>query len=103
MKLESTLRTSMVAVVVAGCAMAAPSASAQTSTTTTTTTTAARKPPDSGGILSSASQKPPSTTATRDMINEAIQRSKMRSDRLRVDGKLEQFGSEDPFVFNPAQ
>jgi|SRR5215467_1233431 len=103
MKLESTLRTSMVAVVVAGCAMAAPPASAQTSTTTTTTTTTAKKTTDSGGILSTASQKPPSTTATRDMINEAIQRSKMRSDRLRVDGKLEQFGSEDPFVFNPAQ
>ena len=104
MKREFRLRTSIIAVVAVGCATAAMSASAQTtSTSPTTTSAAATKPTDSGGVLTSASTKAPATTATRDMINEAIQRSKMRSERSRINRVPERFGSEDPFVFDPTQ
>ena len=99
MKLESSLRTSMIALVVAGgCAMAVPTASAQT---TATSTAAKMPPPDSGGILATSSATKPPATATPDMINEAIQRSKARSERLRLNGIPERFGSEGPFVFDP--
>jgi len=104
MELEQRLRTSLIALVAASCAFAAPSASAQTSSTpTTATTTAATKPIDSGGILTTSSATKPPATATPDMINEAIQRSKARSERLRVNGIPERFGSEGPFVFDPTK
>jgi hypothetical protein len=60
-------------------------ASAQTSTTTTTST---------------ATKKPP-TTATPQMIAEAIQRSKARSEKAAALGKPERWGSEEPFTFDP--
>ena len=100
MELAHRLRTSLIAVVAAGCAFAAPSASAQTSSTPTT---AATKPIDSGGILTTSSATKPPATATPDMINEAIQRSKARSEQLRLNGIPERFGSEGPFVFDPTK
>jgi hypothetical protein len=69
------------------------SASAQTPTaptTTTTTTTAA-----------AAKKKP--TSATPQMIDEAIQRSQARSAKAAQFGIPEQFGSEEPFVYVPGR
>jgi hypothetical protein len=42
------------------------------------------------------------TSASPRMIQEAIQRSQARTQRLRTQGVPEQFGSEEPFSFNPA-
>jgi len=36
------------------------------------------------------------------MIAEAIQRSKARTQKFQALGIPEQFGSEEPFTFNPA-
>jgi hypothetical protein len=60
-------------------------AAAQTSTTTATSTTV-KKPP---------------TTATPQMIAEAIQRSKARTEKATTLGKPERWGSEEPFTFDP--
>jgi hypothetical protein len=37
------------------------------------------------------------------MIAEAIQRSKARSDKFQAMGRPEQFGSEEPFTFDPTK
>jgi hypothetical protein len=66
------------------------SASAQTPTPTTPTTT-------------STTKKAVPTTATPQMIAEAIQRSKARSTKFNTSGVPEQWGSEEPFTFNPNQ
>jgi len=66
-----------------------------------TTSTAAPKP-----VLSaptSTARKAAPTSATPAMILEAIQRSQARSDKLRSNGKAEQFGSEEPFIFDAAR
>ena len=59
-------------------------------TTTDATTSAARK-------------RVPPTTATPEMIAEAIERSKARTQRFQSTGVLEQFGSEEPFTFSAAR
>jgi len=89
MKQPYTRRTVMTAgtVVAITCAVAGASASAQTVTpSTSTAATAATKPP---------------TSATPQMINEAIQRSQARSQKFKTQGKPEQWGSEEPFTFDP--
>jgi hypothetical protein len=48
----------------------------------------------------SMSIKVPRTTATPEMIEEAIERSKARTERFKATGEPEQFGSEEPFRFN---
>jgi len=71
------------AFVAAAFAATGPSASAQT--TTPTATTAKKKP----------------TSATPEMIKEAIQRTQARAAKLRDSGIPERFGSEEPFTFDP--
>ena len=66
------------------------SGSAQTTTTTTTPTAATTAP------------KPP-TSATPQMIDEAIQRSLARSAKFRDLGIPERFGSEEPFTYVPGR
>jgi hypothetical protein len=61
--------------------------SAQDATTSTTTTT-----------TSTTTKKAPKTTATPEMIAEAVARSKARHDKFLADGTPEQFGSEEPFI-----
>ena len=75
-------------------ATAAPS-SAQTSSAPTAS---------SAGTLATATvgARRPSANATPDMINEAIQRSQARAARFQQLGIPEQFGSEEPFTYNPA-
>jgi len=66
-------------------AIAALPASAQTTST----------PPSK-----SMSIKVPRTSATPEMIEEAIERSKARTERFKATGEPEQFGSEEPFRLN---
>ena len=75
------------AVVATAVVVVSLSASAQTTTTTTTTTstTAVKKP----------------TAATPQMIQEACQRQKARMAKFLQSGVPEQFGSEEPFTFDP--
>jgi hypothetical protein len=89
---------------IAGTAVAAfaIAASAQTTTTADTADTAATAdaftvaPPQTF----SATGKP--TSSTPQMVQEAIQRSQARSEKARTQGVKEQWGSEEPFTFNPA-
>jgi hypothetical protein len=76
-------------------------ASAQTATTT----------PSSGGVLttatptaatSSTTVKRKPTSATPEMVNEAIQRSEARAAKEQASGVPQKWGSEEPFAFNPA-
>jgi len=68
------------------------SVSAQTPTTPTTTTTT---------TAAAATKKP--TSATPQMIDEAIQRSQARSAKAAQFGIPEQWNSEEPFVYVPGR
>jgi hypothetical protein len=70
--------------------IAASSASAQDATTTDTST-------------STTTTRAPRTEATPQMIEEAIQRSQARTEKLRTLGRPEHWGSEEPFTFNPSR
>jgi hypothetical protein len=79
------LRVAAGAIMVAALAVGGqlPASAQQTTTTGSTSTTTAK----------------PRTTATPDMISDAIERSKSRTERSRLLGIPEQFGSEDPARF----
>ena len=75
------------ATIAAAFAIAGLPTSAQTTSTSSsssTSTSTARKVP---------------RTATPEMISEAIERSKSRTERFKATGVPEQFGSEDPTRF----
>ena len=79
--------------------VASATAWAQTSTTSTSS---------SAGVLSSSTTatsptgvKKKPTSATADMINEAIQRSEARAAAQAATGRPQQWGSEEPFTYNP--
>ena len=72
-------------------AVAGLSALAQTATTTTTTSTAS----------TALKTGPKPTTATDQMVQEACQRQKARTAKFQQFGIKEQWGSEEPFVFDP--
>jgi hypothetical protein len=78
--------------VVAALAVAGLSASAQTATTSTTSTPTASTALRTG---------PKPTTATDQMVQEACQRQKARTAKFQQFGIKEQWGSEEPFVFDP--
>jgi len=61
-----------------------PTSAQTTSTSTSTSTATPRKVP---------------RTATPEMISDAIERSKSRTERFKATGVPEQFGSEDPTRF----
>ncbi len=79
--------------VVAALAIAGLSALAQTATTSTTTSTIAP-------TASTALRTKP-TTASDQMVQEACQRQKARTAKFLQFGIKEQWGSEEPFVFDP--
>ena len=83
-----------VALAVAALALAGP-ASAQTATTTDTTSASTATAP------STSTNKKPPTSATADMVNEAIQRSQARAAKAQQSGVPEQWGSEEPFTYDP--
>jgi len=81
--------------------------SAQTTSSTSTTS--------SGGVLTSTTSssttsatsstttvKKKPTSATADMVNEAIQRSQARAAKEAQTGTPQQWGSEEPFTYDPA-
>ena len=79
-------------------ALAGSTASAQTTTSTSS----------SAGVLTTSSTSTSTTTvkkkptsATADMVNEAIQRSEARAAKEAATGKPQQWGSEEPFTYNP--
>jgi hypothetical protein len=47
-------------------------------------------------------KRKPVATATPEMINEAIQRSEARAAKARAARITEQWGTEEPFTYNPA-
>ena len=73
-------------------AMTGLSAWAQTATTATTSTPMASTALRTG---------PKPTTATDQMVQEACQRQKARTAKFQQFGIKEQWGSEEPFVFDP--
>ena len=75
------------ALLAAAYAVVGLSASAQTTSTTSSSTT-----------TSTTTVKVPRTTATSEMVSDAVARSKARHQRFLSDGTPEQWGSEEPFV-----
>ena len=73
-------------------AVAGLSALAQTATTSTTTS----KP-----TASTARTGPKPATSSDQMVQEACQRQKARTAKFQQFGIKEQWGSEEPFVFDP--
>src|SRR6188472_748088 len=78
----------------------ASAVSAQTTTSSSTSTTS------SAGVLTTATPstttvKKKPTSATADMVNEAIQRSQARAAKEAQTGTPQQWGSEEPFTYNP--
>src|SRR5262249_4039727 len=98
MKQLHTLKLTIAgAVIAATYAIVGVSASAQTTTTSTATATSAAR----AGNLTTATARP--TSATRQMIQEACQRSKARRVKFLLNGTPEQWGSEEPFTFDPTK
>ena len=81
---------------IAVAALMGASASAQTTSSPAGVLTTATPTTTSTGVK----KKP--TSATADMINEAIQRSEARAARETATGRPQQWGSEEPFAYNPA-
>lgn len=81
-----------VATVAAAFAIAAWPVSAQDATTTSTTTT-----------TTSTATKTVPTETTPQMISEALQRSQKRHEKFLANGTPEQWGSEEPFVYDPTK
>jgi len=96
MNLMSTLRLSLSAVLAGAAVIAAVSASAQTAAGNLTTAT-----PAATASGATVKRKPP-TSATAEMVNEAIQRSEARAAKGRASGITERWGTEEPFTYNPA-
>jgi hypothetical protein len=92
------------ALAAAAFAVTSTAPSAQTAASISTTKSPVAPAPASAGNLSMAAVpgRKPSANATPDMINEAIQRSQARAAKLKQRGIPEQFGSEEPFTYNPA-
>ena len=89
-------RNTLLKLMISGAVVAAIGLSASAQTTTTTSTPSA----SSAGNLTSAGKSKP-TSATAQMIQEACQRQKARAAKFQQTGVPEQFGSEEPFTFNP--
>ena len=93
-KVYRSLNVIVGAVAVAALSVAGSPASAQgtgmSSSTPTTSTSAV-----------TAAKKRPPAAATPEMIAEAIQRSLARTEKQRATGRSEEFGSEEPFTFDP--
>ena len=79
---------------------AAIGATASAQPTPTTSSSAGVLSTSSTGTTSTVTKKP--TSATPDMINEAIQRSQARAAKEAQTGTPQQWGSEEPFTYNPA-
>jgi hypothetical protein len=86
-------------------AVAGPSASAQSTCEGCLTTSTTSSSTSSPSTLSTSSTESTGTTvrtsSTAEMVLEACQRSKARTAKFLQSGIPEQFGSEEPFTFDP--
>ena len=83
----------------------ASAVSAQTTSSTSTTSSAGvltTTTSTSSATSSTTTVKKKPTSATADMVNEAIQRSQARAAKEAKSGTPQQWGSEEPFTYNPA-
>ena len=83
----------------------ASAVSAQTTSSTSTTSSAGvltTTTSTSSATSSTTTVKKKPTSATADMVNEAIQRSQARAAKEAQSGTPQQWGSEEPFTYNPA-
>ena len=83
----------------------ASAVSAQTTSSTSTTSSAGvltTTTSTSSATSSTTTVKKKPTSATADMVNEAIQRSQARAAKEAQTGTPQQWGSEEPFTYNPA-
>jgi hypothetical protein len=100
-QVQTSLKLMIAGTAVAAFAIAAPPASAQDAAATA----AASDPATADAFTAappqtlSATGKP--TSSTPQMVKEAIQRSKARTQKALTQGVPEQWGSEEPFTFDP--
>jgi hypothetical protein len=80
-------------------AVAGLSASAQTDTTSATTSSTSTSSSSAGDLTTRG--RAPKGTATPEMVQEACQRQKARTAKFVQFGIPEQWGSEEPFTFDP--
>ena len=83
----------------------ASAVSAQTTSSTSTTSSAGvltTTTSTSSATSSTTTVKKKPTSATADMVNEAIQRSQARAAKEAQTGTPQQWGSEEPFTYDPA-
>jgi hypothetical protein len=93
----ATLGLSLSVALAAAIGSTAPAAAQTTATSSGNLTTAT-----STSTTSTTVKKKPPTSATADMVNEAIQRSQARAAKEAQNGTPQQWGSEEPFTYNPA-
>ena len=79
--------------------LAAAGLPASAQTMTTTAPTPASTPHAAGNLTTAASA--PKGAATAQMAQEACQRQRIRTQKFLQSGIPEQFGSEEPFTFDP--
>ena len=109
-RMDTLRRLKLCASLTAVLALGALSASAQTTTSTTsaacaTAATATATPTTSNaqaGDLTTAAAAPKGTS-TPAMVQEACQRQRARTAKFVNCGVPEQFGSEEPFTFDPSK
>ena len=94
-------RILQLSITLAAAMVASATASAQTSTTSTSTASSAGVLSTSSTAVSPTAVKRKPTSATADMINEAIQRSEARAAKEQASGVPQKWGSEEPFTYNP--
>jgi len=93
------LKLSIAGALAAGTAM---TASAQTTTTTSSSAGVLTTSSTDTTSSSTTTAKKKPTSATADMVNEAIQRSEARAAKEAATGIPQKWGSEEPFTYNPA-
>ena len=102
MKHIATLGLSLaVAIGLAAAASAQTTSSSAGNLTTATTTSTSTTSTSSTSTSSTTVKRKPPTSATADMVNEAIQRSQARAAKEAQSGTPQQWGSEEPFTYNP--
>ena len=101
MKQITTLGLSLAFAIGFATAAAAQTTSSSAGNLTTATTTSSTSTTSTTSSTTTVKRKPP-TSATADMVNEAIQRSQARAAKQATTGRAQQWGSEEPFTYNPA-
>jgi hypothetical protein len=96
-------RTTSLGLSISGAMAAAVIAAGATVSAQTTTSSSAGVLTTSSTATSSTTVKKKPTSATADMVNEAIQRSQARAAKEKSSGTPQQWGSEEPFTYDPTK